>query len=118
MKKRLRIVLAVVLICAVFICGVYCGYRLIRHERIQSQQIAEMQATISKLSLKINSLSENDVEWLEDGINYLAIGNSITLHPINSFWWNEIGMAASDAQYDYFHIVLSHLGGGVQSTRK
>ncbi len=43
------------------------------------------------------------------GYNYLAIGNSITKHPIVDYWWNECGMAATSADKDYYHIVLKHL---------
>lgn len=42
------------------------------------------------------------------GYNYLAIGNSITIHSITSFWWNEVGMAASDEDHDYY-LVLKYL---------
>lgn len=40
---------------------------------------------------------------------YLAIGNSITRHPVCDFWWNEIGMAASESANDYFHLVVDYL---------
>ena len=51
-----------------------------------------------------------DVEWLDDGYNYLAIGNSITSHGLASYWWNEdIGMAATSADKDYIHIISSTL---------
>ena len=43
------------------------------------------------------------------GYNYLAIGNSITKHPLADYWWNECGMAATSADNDYYHIVLNHL---------
>ena len=49
---------------------------------------------------------------------YLAIGNSITRHPVCDIWWNEIGMAASAAGSDYFHIVTQYLNekyGGVEA---
>lgn len=38
----------------------------------------------------------------------LAIGNSITIHPITSFWWGEWGMAASEREKDWVHLVLAH----------
>lgn len=49
------------------------------------------------------------VEWDADGYNYLAIGNSITKHMICDYWWNEIGMAASKVDKDYFHLVSEYL---------
>ena len=44
-----------------------------------------------------------------DDYNYLAIGNSITIHPLNEYWWNECGMAATSAENDYVHIVTKAL---------
>lgn len=43
------------------------------------------------------------------GINYLAIGNSITKHDIVNYWWSECGMAASKPDKDYFHLVTAFL---------
>ena len=40
---------------------------------------------------------------------YLAIGNSITRHPECAYWWSEAGMAASQPERDYFHIVTDYL---------
>lgn len=40
---------------------------------------------------------------------YLAIGNSITRHPVCDFWWDEIGMAASRPENDYYHQVTAWL---------
>ena len=47
--------------------------------------------------------------WPHDSFNYLAIGNSLTTHGICKYWWNRVGMAASDADHDYFHLVKSGL---------
>jgi len=41
--------------------------------------------------------------------NYLAIGNSLTKHELTDFWWNEIGMAATDADHDFYHLVVFEL---------
>lgn len=109
MGKKKWISLCGLVLVFMFICGGYCGYRFIKHEKHQNEQIKNLQSTISKLSAEVNSLSESDIEWLDDGYNYLAIGNSITLHGITSYWWNEIGMAASNEDHDYYHIVLNYL---------
>ncbi len=38
--------------------------------------------------------------------DYLAVGNSITRHPVyENYWWGEWGMAASSEEMDYFHRV-------------
>jgi len=60
---------------------------------------------LAVLQQKVDGAS---VEW-GNGFNYLAIGNSITKHNINEYWCNEVGMAASTAENDYFHLVLSDL---------
>lgn len=44
-----------------------------------------------------------------DVFRYLAVGNSITRHEICDYWWNEVGMAASTADKDYFHLVTAGL---------
>jgi len=44
-----------------------------------------------------------------DSFDYLAIGNSITQHGTCDYWWNNIGMAASRPEKDYFHLVTSYL---------
>lgn len=43
------------------------------------------------------------------GYDYLAIGNSITMHPRQSYWPDAMGMGATRQQYDYYHIVSSAL---------
>lgn len=109
MKKKQWICLGTIILAIVLITGGYCGYRLIRHEKAQNQQIQSMQASISKLSAELDAMSEPEIEWLDDGTNYFAIGNSITLHGTCDYWWNEVGMAASDANHDYYHLVLNQL---------
>lgn len=75
------------------------------HEQWQSQQIHDLQQQIA--SLKNNDATP--VEYDAEAFNYLAIGNSITLHSKCDYWWNEIGMAASIPQKDYFHLVSDYL---------
>lgn len=49
-------------------------------------------------------------ETVDDGVyNILAIGNSITLHPVCSYWWGSWGMAASSMDKDYIHQVQAGL---------
>lgn len=106
-KQRLFII---VVLAVVFIsCGGYCGYRFIKYEKNQSLQMQEMNSSMSELPEEAAMLSEEENEWQNDEYNYLAIGNSITLHGIENIWWNEIGMAATDEEHDYFHLVLKYL---------
>ena len=73
----------------------------------QDADISNLTASIEMLHAEIDSLT-NTIEW-GGGYNYLAIGNSITKHPIGSYWWQEDGMAASKAEKDYFHLVVAWL---------
>lgn len=52
---------------------------------------------------------DGKVKYNSEGINYLAIGNSITLHGICDYWWGRWGMAASSREKDYVHLVTSYL---------
>lgn len=59
--------------------------------------------------------SDNTVSTIEAPVaktgtyKYVAIGNSICIHPKNDNWWNVVGMAASTADTDYVHRVVSSL---------
>lgn len=43
------------------------------------------------------------------GYDYLAIGNSITMHPRQSYWPDAMGMGATLPQNDYYHLVSASL---------
>ncbi len=45
----------------------------------------------------------------KDRFQFLAIGNSLTKHGVCDYWWNPVGMAATDEYHDYFHLVLKEL---------
>lgn len=80
-------------------------YKFIKHELNQNEKISSLQSEVSRLYAEMNEIS---VEW-GNGYNYLAIGNSITKHGTCDYWWNEIGMAASSTDKDYFHLVTKQL---------
>ena len=90
---------------ALFAAGCACG----DHER----RIAALERNVSDLQWQLALVRPNpDANrkiWPRDSFNYLAIGNSLTIHGICKYWWNHIGMAASDADHDYFHLVKSGL---------
>lgn len=52
---------------------------------------------------------------VSDKYDYLAIGNSITLHSVTDFWWSEDGMAASKPEFDYYHKIVQGLGDDINS---
>ena len=121
-EKR-RIILNVI-ICLICVVGSYWGYHYIRHEKWQSEEIHRLSIRAEKLeddldiqSQKIenltkllNELQDSEISWLDKGINYLAIGNSITSHSLADYWWNDgVGMAASSEDKDYVHQISRYL---------
>lgn len=124
MNKKLA-ALGILLVSAAFAGGSICGFFLGQGNTEYSQQTTEIHDSETALSSSVSSSAESETSastesqnslsqesedcWLDNGYNYLAIGNSITRHNITSYWWNEIGMAASDETRDYYHIVLKNL---------
>ena len=123
MVKKRKTILGVLLLITVFICGMLCGYILAGSGKSKTSQSlpeqnpettsssASASATLSSSS-ETTPVPESETGNNDDVFNYLAIGNSITRHDIASYWWNEVGMAASDEEHDYYHIVLNHLEDG------
>lgn len=96
--------------------AVMAALKFIRHERHQDSEIQNLQDKVQLLMAKTENKSEaesftqNCVKYaLGGGQNYLAIGNSITLHGICDYWWSLCGMAASEISKDYFHVVTDEL---------
>ena len=88
-------------------CGGFCGYKLIKYELAQSKEIQSLQNQVNLINAE---LDEIEVSWFENGFNYLAIGNSITIHGYADYWWDDDrGMAASTDDNDYVHIVSKWL---------
>ena len=86
------------ILCVVF--SIICFGILYIHELHQQKQIEAMEERITLLQAESN---KKVVQWDSENYNYLAIGNSITVHGINDYWWNECGMAASTLENDYVH---------------
>lgn len=84
----------------------FCWIKFIKHEKSQQDRIASLEGKVNLLQAESN---KSTVDWDSDNYNYLAIGNSITIHPLNEYWWNECGMAATTAENDYVHLVASSL---------
>ena len=105
-KLRLLITSLLVVV-VILVVGGFCGYKFIKHEKNQNQKISDLRSQVSLLQARMDTA---DVSWLDDGYNYFAIGNSITSHPLSSYWWNEdIGMAATTADKDYVHLISTVL---------
>lgn len=111
MKKRLfpRLILSLALLTLTAV--IFVGGLLLRHEKWQSQQIHSLKSEVGLLTNSVNDIQkrQKSLQYSKSTFNYLALGNSITVHPLSEYWWNEIGMAASNEEHDYYHIVLHYL---------
>ena len=100
--RFVAVVLALIVLCGCFACG----YKVIKHEQNQSQRISNLEKQVSLLQAKLNA---TQVDWLDGGFNYLAIGNSITIHPYADYWWDDDrGMAASTDPKILQKVTLQH----------
>lgn len=107
--KRRKVVVAVISFIIVFSMGV-SGYKCIQNEINQNEKISELQNDITFLKTELKEQNNSKrVNYSDTAFNYVAIGNSITKHVINDYWWNEIGMAATSQDKDYVHLISSYL---------
>jgi lysophospholipase L1-like esterase len=84
-----------------------------------SDEIETQKATIESLNSLVDELNNDILQkeldattivWSDGEYDYLAIGNSITLHGLASYWWDDDrGMASSSDEKDYVHLVTSYL---------
>lgn len=127
MKTKKKISLILILIIFVLICGTLLMVKFLKHEKWQSVTINNLVLQNQNLTEQVSLLNNNlviankaidelkqqivqsDTKYIDNGFNYLAIGNSITKHEKCDYWWNEIGMAATEEEKDYFHLVSSYL---------
>lgn len=107
--KKWLIVIICIAITLVITCGGFLAYKFYKHEKNQAKDIADLKGQVSLLNAKLAE-RKTSIIWNNEDYNYLAIGNSLTRHGACSYWWHSSnGMAASDLEHDYFHIVLRHL---------
>ena len=68
----------------------------------------ELESQVEDLKQEVDEL-QGRVSYSETAFNYLAIGNSITIHRESDYWWSASGMAASRPENDYYHLVTDYL---------
>lgn len=112
--KNSKAILCIVLI-LLLAAAAFLGFWLYRHEKAQNEDLRELQSRQSavlaaekELSARLTRL-EIKSDYAEASYIYFPLGNSITVHAPNEVWWNEVGMAASDADHDYVHLVAAYL---------
>lgn len=73
---------------------------------MQNQEIKRLSGEVAFLKTALKGSLNDDISWSENNYNYFAIGNSITTHGLADYWWNDnIGMAASNEESDYVHLI-------------
>lgn len=114
MGKNFKIAIGVLVIAVIATeTGILAHGNLVRRQK--EAEILELQSETEDLAKQLEELeSQMDEltgkkEYLDEGFNYLAIGNSITIHKINNYWWNECGMAATKPEKDFVHLVVDYL---------
>ena len=112
--KKPKTILSIAAI-LVFAAAAFFGFWLYRHEKAQNDDLRELQSRQSavlaaeeELSARL-TLLEIKSDYAEASYIYFPLGNSITVHAPNEVWWNEVGMAASDADHDYVHLVAAYI---------
>ena len=105
-----------ILLALAAVMAVMAAIKIIRHERRQDSEIQKLREEVQLLMAKTENNSEAESftqnclkTLLNGGVNYLAIGNSITLHGLCDYWWSKCGMAASEPSMDYVHIVTEEI---------
>ena len=109
--KRKSSILALVLI--LVICVVIVGALTVNILSLTRLQKANdyLTAQNEELSEKADKVREEFDEYrmreeTDYTFDYLAIGNSITRHPVyGGYWWGDWGMAATAEETDYYHRV-------------
>lgn len=82
------------------------GIKFMHYEKEQNIKINQIKKEVELLKAERNIINPR---WSENSYDYLAIGNSITLHGKNDYWFNECGMAASNLKNDYVHQLVQML---------
>lgn len=76
---------------------------------IDFYQMREIKQLNEEIALIKSGKSTTKNEYFEDTFNYLAIGNSITMHEVCDYWWNRSGLGSTTPDQDYYHQIVHHL---------
>ena len=98
MADRLKQIILIITLLITIVGGGFAVYKFVVHEKTQEARLTKLENDVSLLKAETNTESK---QWKDGNFNYLAIGNSITLHSKSDYWWNECGMAASKTENDY-----------------
>ncbi len=115
------IILGIVLFLFLIVVGVL-GIQTLREEKRQAREMRKLTMELESQAKQLEALekqlaaiaqnrkdNKRKTKWRDGAFNYLAIGNSLTLHGTCDYWWNECGMAASSLEKDYVHQLLTLL---------
>lgn len=91
-------IILISIIAIVAVIEVVAGVMLINKNNKQDETIKDLKATIDSakrdLQVTVNELNKIKIEngeevlYSDTGFNFLAIGNSITVHGKNECWWS------------------------------
>ena len=115
------IILEIILL--LFLIGVgLLSIQTLREEKRQAREMRKLTMELESQAKQLEALekqlaaiaqdrkdNKRKTKWRDGAFNYLAIGNSLTLHGTCDYWWNECGMAASSLEKDYVHQLLTLL---------
>lgn len=110
-KRNIHIIVITFILLLVYSSfQLFVSYKLVLRVGQQDRKIQELKEQIFKLKTYHDSENIGNIEYTSSGFNFLAIGNSITIHEAVSYWpFDDRGMAASKAEYDYVHLVSNYL---------
>lgn len=101
------ILLLLALIIGFIVLCTYCYCSFLRHNRGQSARISRLEGVVEELWERLRRQQEYynyNIEWTDDGFNFFAMGNSLTL--ITS--WGR-GICSTKPDNDYFGLLLDYL---------